>query len=155
MAGFILGNTLSENGAVTRGVCKADGKGKLVDIIETSGIVPAGDHASAKNANGEDISIDLDSIVSMNIWGFKPELFDYLQTGFVYFLSGLSENEPKKEYLLPSFVGELVKDNKVEVTVLKSRDRWFGVTYKEDKDTVVKSIQALIEKGDYPAKLFA
>ena len=155
MAGFILGNTLSENGAVTRGVSKANDQGLLVDIVETSGILPAGDHAIAKNAAGEDISIPLDSVVSMNMWGFKPGLFDYLQTGFVSFLSGLEQNELKKEYLLPSVVGELVKAGEVEVSVLKTQDRWFGVTYKEDKEAVVQSIRSLIEKGDYPTKLFA
>jgi len=155
MAGFILGNTLSENGAVTRGVCRANERGVLVDIVETSGIVPSGDHATAKNAEGEDITIALDSVVSMNMWGFKPELMNALETGFVSFLSGLGDNELKKEYLLPSVVGELVKKNEAEVIVLKTADRWFGVTYKEDKETVVKSIRALIDQGAYPIKLFA
>ena len=155
MAGFILGNTLSENGAVTRGVSKANEQNRLVDIVETSGIVPAGDHANAKNAAGEDITIDLDSIVSMNMWGFKPGLFAELETGFVEFLSGLGDNELKKEYLLPTKVGEMVKEKKAEVIVLKTPDRWFGVTYKEDKEAVVKSIRGLIDKGEYPVKLFA
>ncbi len=154
MAGFILGNTLSENGAVTRGVCKANEKGLLVDIVETSGIVWEGDHAKAKNAAGEDFIIELNSGVSMNMWGFQPELFEALQTGFVTFLSELPENELKKEYLLPTIVGELVKSGKAEVAVLKTSDRWFGVTYKEDKDAVVKSIRALIEQGVYPAHLY-
>lgn len=155
MAGFILGNTLSENGAVTRGVCKVNEAGVLVDIVETSGIVPEGDHAAAKSSTGENITIDLQSVVSMNMWGFKPELFGYLEKGFVTFLNNLSENELKKEYLLPTVVGDLVKANAAEVFVLKSSDRWFGVTYKEDKDFVVKSIRALIDRGDYPNRLFA
>lgn len=155
MAGFILGNTLSENGAVTRGVCKANEQGLLVDIAETSGIIPEGDHAVAKDGTGETIIIDLNSAVSMNMWGFKPGLFKALETGFVDFLSQLTENELKKEYLLPMVVGDLVKTQQAEVFVLKTSDRWFGVTYKEDKDIVVKSIQALIDKGDYPVKLFA
>jgi UTP-glucose-1-phosphate uridylyltransferase len=155
MAGFILGNTLSENGAVTRGVCRVNEAGILTDIVETAGIVPQGDHAAAKNSAGEDIVIDLQSVVSMNMWGFKPELFDYLEEGFITFLGKLSENELKKEYLLPTVVGDLVKAKAAEVVVLKSSDRWFGVTYKEDKDFVVKSIRALVDKGDYPVKLFA
>ncbi len=155
MAGFILGNTLSENGAVTRGVCKANDQNKLVDIVETSGIVKADDHANAKNAAGEDITIELDSIVSMNMWGFKPSLFDSLELGFTDFLSKLGEDELKKEYLLPTKVGELIKDNKAEVIVLRTSDRWFGVTYKEDKEAVVQSIRGLIDKGEYPVKLFA
>ena len=155
MAGFILGNTLSENGAVTRGVCKVSDNNVLVDIDETQGIVPEGDHATAKGSAGENIKIDLQSVVSMNMWGFKPQLFDSLEKGFVNFLSNLSENELKKEYLLPTVVDELVKVKEVEVTVLKTADRWFGVTYKEDKEVVVNSIKALIDKGDYPNKLFA
>ena len=155
MAGFILGNTLSENGAVTRGVCTVNNEGVLVDIDETSGIVPEGDHAVAKNNAGQDISIDLNGVVSMNMWGFQPELFKSLENGFVTFLSNVTDNELKKEYLLPTVVGDLIKDHTVEVSVLKTSDRWFGVTYKEDKEVVVKSIQALIDKGDYPAKLFA
>jgi NDP-sugar pyrophosphorylase family protein len=155
MGGFILGNTLSENGAVTRGVCKVNEAGVLVDIAETSGIVPEGDHAAAKNDAGDTVEIDLNNVVSMNMWGFKPGLFNELEKGFVSFLSKISENELKKEYLLPTVVGELVKSNIAEVYVLKTSDRWFGVTYKEDKEAVVKSIRALIDKGDYPVKLFA
>ena len=155
MAGFILGNTLSENGAVTRGVCKANEAGVLIDIIETSGIIPEGDHAIAKSSTGEDAIIDLQSMVSMNMWGFQPQLFDYLEEGFETFLSDLGENELKKEYLLPTVVGDLVKASEVEVSVLKTADRWFGVTYKEDKEVVVSSIKKLIDKGDYPQKLFA
>ncbi len=155
MAGFILGNTLSENGAVTRGVCKVNEAGLLVDIVETSGIIPAGNHAIAKDSAGEEIMLPLDSAVSMNMWGFQPELFEYLEPGFVEFLSKLEENEVKKEYLLPTVIGDLVKEEKVEVAVLKTPDRWFGVTYKEDKEVVVKSIRALIDHGDYPDKLYS
>jgi NDP-sugar pyrophosphorylase family protein len=154
MAGFILGNTLSENGAVTRGVCKADENGKLVDIAETSGIVQRGNAAVAAGSSGEEINIDINSIVSMNMWGFKPGLFVELEKRFVTFLSNIGDNELKKEYLLPTVVGELIKENKAEVIVLKSKDRWFGVTYKEDKDSVVNSIRDLINQGVYPEKLF-
>ncbi len=155
MAGFILGNTLSENGAVTRGVCKVSEDGKLIDIAETSGIVPKGDHAAAKDSTGAEIRIDLNSAVSMNMWGFGPTLFDELQTGFIEFLSKLPENELKKEYLLPEMVGDLVKKNRASVQVLKTSDRWFGVTYKEDKAVVVSSIRALVDRGVYPIKLFS
>ena len=155
MAGFILGNTLSDNGSVTRGVCKVSEAGMLKDIIETSGIVSEGKHALAKNSEGENITIELDSVVSMNMWGFKPELFKALEKGFVNFLSNVAGNELKKEYLLPEVVGELIKNKTAEVSVLKTSDRWFGVTYKEDKEVVVRSFQALIDQGAYPAKLFA
>lgn len=155
MAGFIIGNTLSDNGAVTRGVCKVDDKGMLAEIDETSGIVAMGDFAVGKSNTGEDIRIELDSAVSMNMWGFQPSLFTELEEGFVQFLSGLSENERKKEYLLPEVVGNLMKDKKIQVKVLRTEDRWFGVTYKEDKEVVVNSVRALIEQGIYPAKLFS
>lgn len=155
MAGFILGNTLSENGAVTRGICKVDTSGRLVDIVETGGIVRAGDHAEAKDSDGNKIAIDLNSVVSMNMWGFKPGLFDFLEKGFVEFMANLGQDDIKKEYLLPTVVGDLVKAGKIQVSVLKSNDRWFGVTYREDKDDVVNSIKALIEKGEYPSNLYA
>jgi dTDP-glucose pyrophosphorylase len=154
MAGFILGNTLSDNGTVTRGVCRADA-GLLKDIQETSAIIREGDHAAAKDSNGESIKIDLNSVVSMNMWGFQPGIFDALSSGFVDFLSDLPANELKKEYLLPDVVGNLIHAGKVEVSVLTTSDRWFGVTYKEDKETVVRSFQALVDRGVYPAKLFA
>lgn len=155
MAGFILGNTLSENGAVTRGICKVNDSGVLVDIAETGGIVPAGDKAVAKDSNGNSISVDLNSVVSMNMWGFKPSIFEYLEKGFSRFLTEQNSDDIKKEYLLPTVVGDLVKNGIVRVSVLESHDRWFGVTYREDKDDVVKSIKALIEKGEYPVKLYA
>lgn len=155
MAGFVLGNTLSDNGAVTRGVCKSDNNDWLVDIIETSGIIKDGNVAKAKGSDGQDIIIDLDSVVSMNMWGFKPSLFNELETGFKEFLSKLSPDDIKKEYLLPEVVGQLVSKGKAKVKVLKTSDQWFGVTYKEDKEAVVASIRNLIDKGVYPAKLFS
>ena len=155
MAGFVLGNTLSENGAVTRGVCKTDNNGWLIDIVETQGIVRDGNVARAKDKEGKDIAINLDNAVSMNMWGFKPSLFNELEKGFEEFLASLSPDDVKKEYLLPDVVGNLVNSGKAKVKVLKTSDQWFGVTYKEDKDLVVASVRKLIEKGAYPAKLFA
>lgn len=155
MAGFVLGNTLSDNGAVTRGVCKTDHNGWLSEIIETSGIVRDGNKAKAKDKNGQDKFIDLDSAVSMNMWGIKPSLFEELEKGFKEFLTNLSPEDIKKEYLLPEVVGELITKGKAKVKVLKTTDQWFGVTYKEDKETVVTSIKKLVEKGIYPVKLFS
>jgi len=155
MAGFVLGNTLSENGAVTRGVCKTDNNGWLIDIVETQGIVRDGNVARAKDKEGKDIAINLDNAVSMNMWGFKPSLFNELEKGFEEFLASLSPDDVKKEYLLPDVVGNLVNSGKAKVKVLKTSDQWFGVTYKEDKDLVVASVRKLIEEGAYPAKLFA
>lgn len=153
MAGFILGNTLSENGTVTRGVCQVDDNGLLVDIVETREIERKGDHAVAKDGNGEEIHLDLNCAVSMNMWGFTPGLLKELKTGFVNFLKEHG-SELKTEYLLPEEVGRLVKEGKAAVQVLKSQDRWFGVTYKEDKQMVVESFRTLIKQGVYPEKLF-
>lgn len=155
MAGFILGNTLSENGGVTRGICEADKDGILQEIVETSGIMKAGDHAAAKSNTGEEITISLESVVSMNMWGFQTGLFEELRMGFNDFLSKLPSNELKKEYLLPEVIGNLIKTCRINVKVLKTSDRWFGVTYKEDKAAVVQSIRSLVDKGIYPVKLFS
>jgi Nucleotidyl transferase. len=154
MAGFVLGNTLSDNGAVTRGVCKTDGNGWLVDIVETGGIIRDGNVAKAKDKDGKDITISLDSVVSMNMWGFKPSIYKELERGFEEFLASLAPDDIKKEYLIPEVVGDMVSSGKAKVKVLKTSDQWFGVTYREDKDLVVASIRNLIDKGVYPAKLF-
>jgi len=154
MAGFVLGNTLSDNGTVTRGVCKGV-NGLLKDIVETSGIIRDGDHAKALDSQGNTISLDLESLVSMNMWGFKASLFVELEKGFIDFQTNLSGNDNmKKEYLLPEVVGNLIDDKKAEVSILKTSDKWFGVTYREDKETVEKSFLELINKGVYPSRLF-
>lgn len=151
MAGFILKNTLSENGGVTRGVCCADENGYLTDVLETSNIVNAGDHA---DADGK--VIDLNSHVSMNFWGFTPEFVKMLETGFVeFFKTAVPENPLKAEYLIPIYIGELLRDGKVSVKVLETPDKWFGVTYKEDKPLVVESFKKLIADGEYSSDLYS
>ncbi len=147
MVGFILKNTLSDNGGVTRGVCKAE-NGKLVDIVETHNI----EHIDGK-AITEGKEIDLESVVSMNMWGIGPAIFEILEKGFNEFLATTSKEDLKREYLLPTIIGDLLNENKVEVDVLKSNDEWFGVTYKEDKESVKQSIQLLVDQGIYPNKL--
>ncbi len=151
MVGFQLGNTLSENGSVTRGVCKVNSNHKLVDILETSGIHRKGD-TIISDIKGQELTDE--TPVSMNMWGFMPEFLNELEHRFIEFLSHIEGNELKAEFLLPMIVGELIQENKAEVTVLSSKDKWFGVTYKEDKEYVVKSIAALVEQGVYPDKLF-
>ena len=147
MVGFVLKNTLSDNGGVTRGICQEENH-KLVDIVETHHI----EHIDGKAiTNGKEIP--LESVVSMNMWGLYPEMFDILEEGFEEFLSSLDQEDLKSEYLLPTIIGDLLHENKVSVEVLKSHDEWFGVTYKEDKETVKASIQALIKAGAYPEKL--
>ena len=154
MVGFVLENTLSENGQVTRGVCKVDENHKLTHIEESFGIEKKGNIAVAKNGAGEPMELALTTPVSMNLWGFTPQFLDTLEDGFKNFLDGIQGNECKAEYLLPEVVGELIRAGKAEVTVLTSKDRWFGVTYKEDKDMVVRSFRELYEKGEYPEQLF-
>ncbi|MCD7872903.1 MAG: nucleotidyltransferase [Clostridiales bacterium] len=147
MVGFILKNTLSDNGGVTRGVCQED-NGKLIDIVETHNIEKVDGKAIS-----DDKEIDKESVVSMNMWGLYPEVFNILEKGFDEFIGQLSDDDLKSEYLLPTIIGDLLKDGKISVDVLKSNDEWFGVTYKEDKDTVKQSIMELVNKGMYPDNL--
>ncbi len=153
MVGFVLGNTLSENGGVTRGVCKVDEKHMLTDIVETKNIVKTETGAAIRTDEG-DIVIDINSPVSMNMWCLQPEFFHVLEEGFSEFLKSTVSDYMKSEYLLPTIVGELLHNQQAEVTVLKSNDKWFGVTYKEDKEAVVASVRGLVDAGVYPERLF-
>ncbi len=154
MAGFVLKNTLSENGAVTRGICETNENGYLTAVHETSGIVKTAEGAAVE-ADGVLTSIDADSCVSMNMWGLTPEFMELLQTGFEEFFKKHSEAELlKAEYLLPGCIDELIQKGQVSVRVLESHDKWFGVTYKEDKEFVVKSFEQLIKNGVYGERLF-
>ncbi len=149
MVSFILKNTLSDNGAVTRGICKVDADGKLLDIVETKNIEKEVSTAVVKKEDGTKELLDMDSVVSMNMWGLHPEFILMLQNGFEEFLAGLKPEDQKAEYLLPTIIGDLLKKNKISVKVLKSVDKWFGVTYKEDKESVVSAIKELIDVGMY------
>ena len=148
MVGFILKNTLSENGGVTRGVCKVDEKRMLREIVETHNIIKT-DKGAAVKLDKKEEEIDIESPVSMNMWGLQPGFFEILEKGFSEFLSQLNEEDLKSEYLLPTNIGALLKQGKVQVKVLESKDKWFGVTYKEDKEGVVAAIRDLIDKGEY------
>ena len=148
MVGFILKNTLSENGGVPRGVCKVDEKRMLREIVETHNIIKT-DKGAAVKLDKKEEEIDIESPVSMNMWGLQPGFFEILEKGFSEFLSQLNEEDLKSEYLLPTIIGALLKQGKVQVKVLESKDKWFGVTYKEDKEGVVAAIRDLIDKGEY------
>lgn len=148
MVGFVLKNTLSENGGVTRGVCKVGQDQMLEKIVETHNIVKDGEKAKVITGGGEKY-IDVDSPVSMNMWGLQPDFFEVLETGFTEFLKKLNSSDLKTEYLLPTIIGGLLEEDKVEVKVLKSQDKWFGVTYKEDKESVVQAIKGLIARREY------
>ncbi|RGY78946.1 nucleotidyltransferase family protein [Dorea sp. AM58-8] len=153
MVGFVLKNTLSDNGGVTRGVCKVDEHRMLSEIVETSNIVKTAEGAAVQTEDGA-VPIDVESEVSMNMWGLSPAFFDVLEKGFDVFLEKLDPENLKGEYLLPIIIGDLLKEGRMKVEVRKSHDEWFGVTYKEDKPDVVASIQKLIKDGVYPEKLF-
>lgn len=147
MAGFVLKNTLSDNGVVTRGICKMS-DGFLTDVVETKNIMKETAEDGTVSASVEGKKVDVESLVSMNFWGLTPDFIDVLEDGFVEFLSKTNDNL-KDEYLLPIYIGELVQNKKVSVEVLDSPDTWFGVTYKEDKDFVIQSFKELIDAGEY------
>lgn len=153
MVGFVLKNTLSDNGGVTRGVCKVDEHRMLSEIVETSDIVKTAEGAAVQTEDGA-VPIDVESEVSMNMWGLSPKFFEVLDKGFDEFLEKLDPENLKGEYLLPTIIGDLLNEGKMKVEVRKSHDEWFGVTYKEDKPDVVAAIQKLIKDGVYPEKLF-
>ena len=155
MAGFILKNTLSENGAVTRGICETNESGYLTAVHETHNIVKTAEGAAVEYQGGL-TPVDPESYVSMNMWGLTPEFVQLLEDGFREFFQNTSkENILKAEYLLPIYIDELLQAGKVSVKVLDSNDRWFGVTYKEDKDYVIESFGKLIDAGVYQEELFS
>lgn len=154
MGGFILSNTLSENGGVTRGVCVVNSDGSLKDVTETYNIEWKGRGLFADDEKGNPVLVSPDQHVSMNMWGFPPAFIEELERGFPEFLDNLEPGDLKAEYLLPRIVDKMIKTGKARVKVLETRDKWFGVTYKEDKESVVKAIRGLIDEGVYPEKLF-
>lgn len=153
MISFILKNTLSDNGGVTRGICSVNADNYLIDIVETHNIEKGDDCAFVKDEI-EMIDIDLQAPVSMNMWALQPDIFEVLEKKFVDFLAKLEPGDIKAEYLLPTIIGDLLKEEKAAVTVLKSQDSWFGVTYQEDKQSVIDNIKELISNGVYPNKLY-
>ena len=156
MAGFILKNTLSENGGVTRGVCTADADNNLTKVVETFDIElqPDGRVTAVDEFKAPVEGVKPDDIVSMNLWGLPAGFIKELEDGFVDFLKARG-TELKAEYLLPSVINDSIQHGTGTVKVLESHDKWFGVTYHEDKDYVVSSIRKLIDSGVYPQNLYA
>ena len=151
MAGFVLKNTLSDNGGVTRGICKMDEQYNLTEVVETKNIVKT---ATGAEADGK--VIDVDSLVSMNMWGLAPDFLDVLEEGFKeFFEKEVPGNPLKAEYLIPIFIGELLEQGKMSVKVLKTNDTWYGMTYHEDVATVKDSFKKMLENGVYKADLFS
>lgn len=156
MVGYLLENTLTENGHVARGVCETDQNGKLTEITERVRIEKHEDGPAYTEDDGATwTSLSGDTVVSMNMWGFTKSMMPEIRERFAAFLTeNLPKNPLKCEYFLPFVVDELIREGKAEVTVLKSRDRWYGVTYREDKPVVVKAIQDLKDQGLYPQNLW-
>ena len=153
MAGFSLKNTLSENGAVTRGVCVADEAGFLKEVVETTGIQCVDGKIQCDNAKVSKW-ITPDTMVSMNMWAGYPDFLRYIDEGFARFLDALGENPEKKEYLLPNIVAELLEKKLASVKVLNTPDRWIGITYKEDIEPAQEGFRQMIESGLYPENLW-
>jgi len=154
MAGYIVGNTLSDNGTVNRGVCKMGENDYLKEINETYDIEKRADGSLVgKDSNGNEVKVDGDAIVSMNMFGLPEKFLDTLIENFPAWLDK-NGSEMKSEYLLPQEISKLMQEGKATVRVLRDNDKWFGVTYAEDKEAVQKSLQELVDKGVYPASLF-
>lgn len=154
MGGFILANTLSENGTVTRGVCQMNPDGTLKSVEETYGIQVKDGRLEASDVDGSPVQVSLDQHVSMNMWGLPPRFLDELEKDFPRFLDNIREGDLKAEYLLPTIIGNLVRAGRARVRVLETRDKWFGVTYREDKEAVVAAIRRLIADGVYKEHLY-
>ena len=154
MAGFILKNTLSDNGTVTRGVSVVDENGLLSQVHETTGIMMGEDGKIKCDLPDVQEWISPEDKVSMNMWAAYPEFLEFLAEDFKTFLSEVEEGDLKKEYLLPNIVDKLLREGRANVKVLETQDRWFGVTYQEDKEAVQKAFAGLIKEGVYPANLW-
>ena len=154
MAGFVLKNTLSENGTVTRGICRADENDFLTHVVETTGIGRDEDGKLFCDDPGVQEWFTENERVSMNMWAGEPSFIDYLGKGFREFLEDPSGDPLKKEYLLPTIVDKLIREGRARVKVLETQDKWFGVTYKEDKPAVEEAFGRLIADGVYPENLW-
>ena len=154
MAGFILGNTLSDNGAVTRGICVVDENEHLIGVNETGGIVKTATGAACDDKDGNQTACDPASHVSMNMWAGYPDFIQVLDERFAEFLKDEAGDPLKKEYLLPNIVGDLLKEGNVDVKVLETHDKWIGITYKEDTELAQAGFKKMTEDGVYPEKLW-
>ncbi len=153
MIGYHVGNTLSESGSVSRGVCEVDENGNLTNVVERTHIEEKGGTIIYFDEKGEEVSIPVNTPVSMNMWGFTPEYFDYSEKFFIEFLAENGQ-KLKSEFYIPLVVNNLIVEDKVSCKVLDTTSKWFGVTYAEDRSQVVLKINELIRKGVYPNQLF-
>jgi len=154
MVGYHVGNTLSESGAVSRGVCSVDEEGYLTSVVERTQIESQGGQIQYKDEHGIADFLEENTLVSMNMWGFTPDYFDYSEEFFKTFLSE-NANNLKSEFYIPTVVNALIQNNQAKVKVLDTPSKWFGVTYAEDKSQVVMKINKLVRKGVYPENLWS
>ena len=155
MVGYKLGNTLTENGSVSRGICSVNESGNLVDIVERTKIIKTGEGASYTENGTDYLNIGTDSITSMNMWGFTKDFIEELDSAFIrFYKEELPSNIEKAECYLPFVVDSMIRANRATVKVLETSGKWFGVTYKEDKEYVRERITALKESGEYPRILW-
>lgn len=154
MAGYKLKNTLSDKGAVTRGVSIGNEENKLVDIIETHEIKLEKDGKISSKENLDSDILNLETTVSMNLWASFPEFIDMSEDYFIKYLEKNKENLDSCEYVLPEMIGELIKENKADVTILPTNDKWIGITYKEDLVPAQKSFQKMFDEGLYPDNIW-
>lgn len=155
MVGFRVGNTLSENGTVARGICSKDEAGNLTTCVERTEIMRIEGKVSYKDEQGEWVAIEDNTPVSMNVWGFTPDYFDYSEAYFKDFLNNPKNMENlKTEFFIPLVVNKLINDGVATVQVLDTTSKWFGVTYSADRQAVVDRIKGLVDEGVYPEKLF-
>ena len=156
MVGYQLKNTVTENGHVARGVCTLDENDYLVKVEERTRIEKRGDGIAFTEDDGETWQeLPIDSVVSMNMWGFSASFLQEIKAGFAAFLEeGLAKNPMKCEYYLPSVVTKLLVEDRATVTVLETTDKWYGVTYKEDKPLVMAAIQEMKDNGIYPEQVW-
>ncbi|NNE29371.1 MAG: nucleotidyltransferase [Saprospiraceae bacterium] len=152
MVGFQLNKTLSDNGYVSRGVCVQDDEGMLVDVIERTKIYPEDEKVFFEDGEKK-VGIDPKSLVSMNLWGFHPSIFDHFHKHFIRFVEENGHN-PKAEFYIPLLVNDMIQSGELTCQVLPSQEKWYGVTYKEDKEEVTKAMLQLSEEGAYPGSLW-
>ena len=153
MVGYELDKTLSEHGYVSRGICETDENQYLKTVVERTHIEKVDGKILTPIEENHVMELTGSEVVSMNIWGFKPSYFDYLKDHFEKFIK-LNAANPKAEFYIPFVVNELISESKITLKVLKSQDQWFGVTYKEDKNSAVNTVNRLINEGVYPEKLW-
>ena len=153
LAGYKLSSTLSEFGSVSRGICSVDIEDFLSAVVERTNIQKLNNSVGYEDSNGNWNILPDETLVSMNIWGFTPSIFKFLEFYFRDFISKNAAN-PKAEFFIPAVINDLIKTSKATIRMLRSKDQWFGVTYRDDKPKTIEKIRKLVEQGDYPENLW-